>query len=455
MNINDEYEEIIKWLYELHLFGIKFGLKKIEKLLEYLGNPHEKLRIIHVGGTNGKGSVCTTLGSVLETAGFRVGVNTSPHLSEFTERITINGEQISKADVVKYGKLLAEIREKVYQETEFGYATYFEVVTAMAIKYFADQSVAFVILEVGLGGTYDATNIVTPMVSLITDVSLDHTEHLGNTLISVAENKAGIIKPGVPIITSNTNGEVLKVITETSKSRNSQCFSLNKDFSFKLNKVTIDGIELDYKGIKSNLLNVVFPLLGIHQGNNVSLVLATLEILKERYGIDIPERALRTGLKNTRWPGRLEVIQKSPIVLLDGAHNPGGAAKLANAIGLFEYDKLYLVFGCSEEKDIKNVIKEFIKLADKIIITKSDNRRAAKPEMINKAVESLYTDDINKKPEIEISLPVSKAVKSALYLASNNDLVCICGSLFVVGEARETLLAKNNILLNKKYRIHY
>jgi dihydrofolate synthase/folylpolyglutamate synthase len=456
MSIDEEYDQTIDWLYNLHLFGIKFGLKKVEKLLEYLGNPQDKLRIIHVGGTNGKGSVCAMLGSILENAGYKVGVNTSPHLSEFTERITINGQQITKADVINYAKLLKEIREKVNSETHLGYATYFEVVTAMALKYFYDSDLDFVILEVGLGGTFDATNVVKPMLTVITDVSLDHTEHLGVTLTSVAENKAGIIKPGCPVVTSNTQSEVLNVISQTCETQNSTCYVLEKDFNFKINSSTIDGLELDYSGIEQNYQNLKIPLLGEHQGKNAALAISALEILQNRTSVKLSEQVIRKGFLKTRWPGRLEIIQKSPWVIVDGAHNPSGAKTLAETLKLFDYDKMHLVFGCSEEKDIKNLLKDLAPMASRIILTQAGIRRAAKPELI---FEQLQMMDIKKwksdEIKIETSTPVSTAVENALAKTSNNDLVCICGSLFVVGEAREVLL--NNDVSREQItkRIHY
>ena len=395
------------------------------------------------------------LGSILSATGYRVGVNTSPHLSEFNERITINGEQITRADIVRYAKMLGELRERINRETDFGYATYFEVVTAMALKYFADSGVDFVVLEVGLGGTYDATNVVEPILTIITDVSLDHTEHLGNTLASVAKNKAGIIKPAIPVITSNLDPEVLAVISRTCMNQNSPFYRLNENFNYKLNDLSMAGINIDYTGISTNLSTVQVPLLGEYQCNNASLVLAAVEILNDRYTTNINEEQIRTGLSRTKWPGRLEVVGRSPYVLLDGAHNPAGAKTLARALELFDYDNLILVFGCSEEKDIQDLIKDLVPKADKIIISQSNNRRAAKPEMIMSAIDQLVGSAIKTAPAIDVKLPVSQAVKLALTQATKNDMVCICGSLFIVGEAREQLLDGNGDDLNKKFRIHY
>ncbi len=447
--IDNEYGQTIEWLYDLHLFGMKFGLKKVKKLLEYFGNPQDQLQIIHIGGTNGKGSVAAMLSSILNIAGFKVGVNTSPHLSDFTERITINNRQISKPEVVEYARSLKEIRERVNNDTELGYATYFEVVTAMALKYFADHNVDLVVLEVGLGGTFDATNVVKPSVVVLTDISLDHTEHLGNTLTSVAQNKAGIIKPGCPVITANDNDEILSVIEKTCKVKKSPLYRVGVDIKLEVLDPSRDGSTINYQGVNANYHDLHVPLIGKYQGINAGLALGALELLSEEQRLRITEDAIRDGLKNTRWPGRLEVIQKSPWVILDGAHNPAGAQALHEAIQLFNYEKLILVFGCSEEKDIKNLTEKIFPMADKIILTKANIRRAAEPELI---LDNIKDTNI----EIEVKTPVKRAVDTALGEASAHDLICICGSLFVVGEARVYLLGQDNGLVEKKeHRIHY
>ena len=444
-----DYDETIEWLYNLHLFGIKFGLKKVEKLLEYLDNPQDKLKIIHVGGTNGKGSVCAMLSSILTGAGYEVGLNTSPHLSEFTERITINGQQISKTSVIEYANLMQEVRERVNAETDLGYATYFEVVTAMALKYFADNDVDYVVLEVGLGGTFDATNIVKPLITVLTNIALDHTEHLGTTLTSVAENKAGIIKQKIPVITSNNNQEVLDVIVHTCKQQQCELIRIGKDVEYTIIKSGQKGLRMDYHGLNNNYSDLQVPLLGQHQGDNAALAITTIELLKNQYNMNIPEQAIREGLKSTHWPGRLEIMQESPLVLLDGAHNPAGAQALKEALALFDYEKLYLVFGCSEEKDIKDLLEPLLPLANKMIITQSGVRRAAKPKLILKNIPKY---DIEKV----VITPVKAAVKTALSEAGEKDLICICGSLFVVGEARELLsMGEEMDTGDKVHRIHY
>jgi dihydrofolate synthase/folylpolyglutamate synthase len=443
-----DYKETIDWLYNLHLFGIKFGLDKVQKLMEYLDNPQDKLKIIHVGGTNGKGSVCSMLASMLSEAGYSVGLNTSPHLSDFTERIQINGEQITKQEVIKYANRLAEIREQVNSETEYGNATYFEVVTAMALLYFYDKKVDYVILEVGLGGSLDATNVVKPLITIITDIALDHTEHLGDTLTSVAENKAGIIKPGVPVITSNAHPEVIDLLFNTCQKRNSPLVQVGKEIDFMIKKSNLEGINFYYHGLNSNYSDLQIPLMGDFQCVNASLALGALELLEKMEGLKISEDAVRTGLLKTRWPGRLEIIQDSPTVLLDGAHNPAGAHELRNALDMFDYNNLSLVFGCSEEKDIKGLLNGLLLLTSKIYITQADIRRAAEPDLI---LEQIKDYPVEKT----VIKPVSAAVKTAIEQAEEDDLVCICGSLFVVGEARELWSKVKKGSDSNLPRIHY
>jgi dihydrofolate synthase/folylpolyglutamate synthase len=322
----------------------------------------------------------------------------------------------------------------------------------MALKYFYDSGVDFVVLEVGLGGIFDATNVVKPILTIITDVSLDHTEYLGNTLASVAENKAGIIKHNIPVVTSNKNQDVLEVLLNKCKEQKTKCYRLGEDFNYVLKSSTKDGINIDYIGINDQYSDLKSPLIGPHQGINASIALAAIEILQFGYNIEISRNAVYFGLTNTMWPGRLEVIQREPYVLLDGAHNPAGARVLSEALKLFDYDKLILLFGCSEEKNIGQLLQDLAPMADRMILTKANIRRAAEPSIIIDALEQL--DLSNKNLEIKTALPVYDAVKIALDSATKNDLICICGSLFIVGEAREMLMGKKKGEM-KEHRIHY
>lgn len=443
------YEEAIEWLYNLQWFGIKLGLEKINYLLGLLRNPQNDYKIIHVGGTNGKGSVCTMVGSILQEAGYKVGVNTSPHLIEFTERITINGEQISREDVTRLIGLIKPMVEQIVQETELEHPTYFEVVTAIALKYFAEQSVEFVVLEVGLGGTYDATNVVAPLVSVITPVSLDHTDMLGTTLTSVAENKAGIIKHDGILVTDNDNEEVMKVIESTCQAKSCKLFQVGKDINFEIIRSDLGGSVFKINGLHDTYDNLSIPIIGDYQVANAATAVAAVELLRE-HDITVTGAAIRGGLANIKWPGRLEILQKSPYVVVDCAHNPSAARALKANLKKFEFEKLILIIGMCEEKDIKMYFDELVPEADEVIVTRAQIHRAAEPETICSEVEKL-------KNSVIIQPTVQASIDYAMNkLASEKDLICITGSIFIVAEARELWLNQDfDSEKISKFRISY
>lgn len=437
------YDDAIEWLYNLQWFGIKLGLEKIEYLLGLLRNPQDDYKIIHVGGTNGKGSVCTMIGSILTEAGYKVGVNTSPHLVEFTERIIINDEQISKKDVLRLVNLIKPLVEKISTETDLEHPTYFEVVTAMALKYFAEQEVEFVVLEVGLGGTYDATNVVNPLISVITPVSLDHTDMLGDTLTSVAKNKAGIIKPNGILVTNNHDPEVMKVIESTCKERNCELFNLETDLRYNIKNSDLSGSTFDIKGLNHNYTNLNIPILGDHQVSNAVTAVAVIELLT-KFDIVIQEESIRAGLAKTVWPGRLEILQDSPYLVIDSAHNPSAARALKTNLELFKFKKLIFIIGMCEEKDIPRYIKELVPDADAVIVTRAEIHRAVDPEVIFEEVKK-YVKNVMIKSSVKSSIEHAKSD-----LATDRDLICVTGSIFIVAEATE--LWSDKIA---KFRISY
>jgi dihydrofolate synthase/folylpolyglutamate synthase len=437
------YDDAIEWLYNLQWFGIKLGLEKINYLLELLRNPQDEYKIIHVGGTNGKGSVCTMLGSILTEAGYKVGVNTSPHLVEFTERISINGEEISKQEVLRLVNVLKPLVEKINTETEMEHPTYFEVVTTMALQYFAEQEVDFVVLEVGLGGTYDATNIVNPLVSVITPVSLDHTDMLGESLVSVAKNKAGIIKQNGILVTNNNDPEVMDVIKATCKEKGCELFNVGADIQYTITNSDLNGSSFDVYGIENSYKDLKLNLIGEHQVSNAVTAVAVAELLS-KFDIGIQESIIRTGLGKTVWPGRLEILQKSPYLVLDCAHNPSAARALKSNLQLFNFEKLIFIIGMCKEKDIPNYIKELVQGADAVIVTRAKIHRAAEPEVLFQEVTK-YVDNVILKPSVKSSI---EYVKSKL--ASDKDLICVTGSIFTVAEAAEIWSGKKD-----KFRISY
>ena len=384
-----DYKKVLKELYSLDIKKWTLGLGRIESLLKKLGNPEKKLRCIHVAGTNGKGSVCAMLHSILADVGYKVGLYTSPHLKKFNERIRINNKLISDKDIVRY---YLKVKKDITNQS------FFEITTAMAFLYFAEKNVDFVVLEVGLGGRLDATNVVIPMVSVITNVGLEHTQFLGNTLEKIAYEKAGIIKKNIPTVTA-AEGIALATIKKISNERNSKlCIVSKKNKNYRI-------------GLK-----------GEFQKLNAAMAIKAIEILKTDYGIKIKKSNVKKGLLNAKWRGRLQFLEKN--VLVDCAHNPHGIKVLAKELKNFNYKRLIAVMGFSNDKDIKKISKIINPLANKIILTKSSNERAAEPQKIKKYFN---------KTTITINDP-KQALNYAKKIAKKEDLILIAGSIFLVGE---------------------
>tara|TARA_B100000315_G_C14552085_1_gene576345 strand:- start:103 stop:1188 length:1086 start_codon:yes stop_codon:yes gene_type:complete len=356
-------------------------------LLKKLYNPEKKLKCIHVAGTNGKGSVCAMLNSILTNAGYKVGMYTSPHLKKFNERIRVNNKLITDKEIVEY-----YLRVKKYVTNQ----TFFEITTVMAFLYFYDKKVDLVVLETGLGGRLDSTNVIKPLISIITNVGVEHTEYLGNKIEKIAHEKAGIIKENIPVVTA-AEGIALATIKKISNKRNSKLYFANK-------KITEYEI-----GLK-----------GEFQKQNASIAIKGIEVLKNNYNLKIDKNNVKKGLLNAKWPGRFQFLNKNTII--DSAHNPSGFKTLFKELKNIDYNKLILVVGFSDDKDIETISK--IIRADKVIITKSNNERAYNPSTIKKY--------FNKK-SIIIKNP-KKALDYAKDIAENNDLILITGSIFLVGE---------------------
>jgi len=385
------YNQILKELYSLESVKFKQTLANMRLLLKKLNNPEKKLKCIHVAGTNGKGSVCAMISSILQEAGYKVGMYTSPHLKRFNERIRINNKLITDKDIVKY---YLRVKKHVTDQT------FFEMTTAMAFLYFKEKNVDFAVLETGLGGRLDTTNVITPLISIITNIGLEHTEYLGNTIEKIAQEKAGIIKENIPVVTA-AEGIALATIKNASNNKNSKLIIIN------------NKIIKNYKNIKLNLK-------GVFQIENAAIAAKTIEILKNNSKIIINKKNIINGLKNAKWPGRFQFIAKN--ILVDSAHNPSGFKTLIKELKNLNYDKLILVTGFSDDKDIKNISK--IIKADKVIITKSGNFKAAEPKTIKRHFN---------KNSIIIKNP-KNALNYAKKIASKKDLILITGSIFLVGE---------------------
>jgi dihydrofolate synthase/folylpolyglutamate synthase len=431
MNIMD-YEEAIEYLYNLKIYGMSLGLERIEFLLKSLGSPHKNMKAIHVGGTNGKGSVCAMLSSILSSAGYKVGLFTSPHLLEFEERIRINGEPILKEKLCSLVERLKPIASSMVAEGDFEHPTFFEIATAMAFLHFNDEDVDFAVLEVGLGGRLDATNVISPLVSVITSVSLDHTHVLGTTLGEVAGEKAGIIKEGIPVVCGIEQEEIIKMIENTCQKKKCQVLFSKNQAGYNVKETTIDYQKFDIDLNGSHYTDLKIPLLGEHQLRNAQIVIMIIELLKGM-GVEIKEKDLREGFEKTKWPGRLEIIQKDPFIILDCAHNPSGMKSLGSVINnMFGHPKKILVMGIMRDKDIPGIVKEAGSFADLIIITRPKFERAAEPELILNWAKK-YCEDV------KIIHNVAEAVNHAISTANSDDAVIISGSIFNVGEAMEFL----------------
>jgi dihydrofolate synthase / folylpolyglutamate synthase len=444
-----DYKNVLKELYSLDNPKWTLGLERIEALLKKLGNPEKRLRCIHVAGTNGKGAVCAMISSILSDAGYKTGLYTSPHLKEFNERIRVNNNMITDKELVKY-----YLRVKKYITDQ----SFFEITTAMAFLYFYDKKVDFAVLEVGLGGRLDATNVITPLVSVITSIGLEHTNFLGNTIEKIATEKSGIIKENVPVITA-CGGKALAAIKTISNIKNSELIIINKnkikyhnlinkDFNNKKpnekikNEISVKCKNLNEqknneKNIKNKMIGknyycsfdfeiyknlILDNLMGKFQIGNAAIAVKAVEILKWNYNIKIDEKNIKDGLKNVKWPGRLQLIGKN--VMVDCAHNPNAFRVLTKELKSISYKNLILVIGFSNDKDIKTVSRLIMPFVYKTIITKSKSERAAEPETIKRY--------FNKN-----SLIIENPKKGLIYakkIASKEDLILITGSIFLVGE---------------------
>lgn len=430
------YSDAILYLYGLQKFGIKLGLDNTARLLNLLKDPHYGFRTIHVAGTNGKGSTSAMIASILQAHGYRVGLFTSPHLISFTERIRINGKEIKEKEVID---LTLEIRSLIQANRLEGRLspTFFEFVTVMAFLYFLRKGVDWAVIETGMGGRLDATNVIRPVVSVITRIGLDHKEFLGGTLRAIATEKAGIIKENIPVITSFQEDDALEVIVNRAAEMGSDTYIYGKDFRSTLRKINIEGIGFDYYG-REVLKNLFTPLTGIHQLENASLAIKAVEIA---LGVGIKRRAIRSGLSDVKWPGRLELIKRpnEPFdFLIDGAHNPSASEVLRKAIESYfksRYERITLILGIMGDKDIEGIMKPLLPLSSFTIFTAPDYKRAAPPEILEEiALKNGFNGvcTASVREAIEKATNVSKTV-------SGRTLVVITGSFYTIGEALEHL----------------
>ncbi len=419
------YLQSVEFLYGLQKHGIKPGLETITALLDRLGRPDRRYPSLHIGGTNVKGSTAAMVSSILQAAGYRAGLYTSPHLVDFRERIQVNGDRISEE---RMAALTDRIRAACDAPRE---PTFFEFTTAMAFQHFAETGVNVAVIEVGLGGRFDATNVLAPVASAITNVALDHQEYLGETIGAIACEKAGIIKPGVPVIVGRLSDEAAAVITRVANERHAPVHRLYGDFSTHAKSPA----RFRYTGLKRSYDALTCPLAGQHQLDNAACALALLEAASEQ-GLPVPEKAVREGLRTVRWDGRLETVESRPLIVLDGAHNPDAAAVvsayLADFRRLHSGSRVIVVLGMMRDKDCGGFLDHLLPCADEMIVTQARMLRAAPVRELEALVRA--------RGRTTLGCPdPADAMALARRMAAPDDLILITGSLMLVGEVKAIL----------------
>jgi dihydrofolate synthase / folylpolyglutamate synthase len=422
------YQNCLDEIYKLGRFGIKLELDTILNILKSLNNPQKNYCMVHVAGTNGKGSTATYIASILEKAGFKTGLYTSPHLVKFNERISINGHQISNDQVV-------DAYQAVHAaDTGKRQATFFEIATAMGFYHFSKQNVDWAVIETGMGGRFDATNVIHPKVSVITNLSIEHTDYLGNTIKALAKEKGGIIKKNTPVVIGVSQPSGRKVIKQLALEKSSDLYIYKKDFSIRKNP---NQDTYTYKGLKKYFHKLTKPLPGDHQKENLSLALAACELIFEKLiatdkQYNFNETLVQEGLLLAKWPGRLEHVKKNPLVILDGAHNLMAARVLGKYLAsILKNRRLTLVLGILDDKPYEQMLKSLVPCASNIIITKAKINRSLEPSILKKAAQRFTPCPIT------IIEDVKQAVTHAIDTSKQEDVICIAGSLYVAGEAKE------------------
>ncbi|GGH33559.1 bifunctional folylpolyglutamate synthase/dihydrofolate synthase [Paenibacillus segetis] len=436
----NSYKEAVEWINGLIPFGIRPGLERIEILLERLGNPHRKLKFIHVAGTNGKGSSCAFLSKTLLECGYSVGTFTSPYITKFTNRFQYNLEDIPEGTLLKLSNRIAPFVREI-ADSEQGSPTMFEVSTAIAILYFAEVCYPDVVVwETGLGGRMDVTNIVTPIISLITNIGMDHTDVLGDTIELIASEKAGIIKPGVPVISCVQQPEAIAVLKDTADKQNSTLYLLGEQFHFdrvqtndRLQKLTFHGPFRD--------IDLEITMQGEHQCKNAAGVMMVLEVLRQYMAFVLDEKELLDGFRSTFWAGRMEQVSEQPRIVLDGAHNPEGAESLVKSIPeTYRYRKLNLMMGMLANKHHRAYLKHILPIVDTLILTEPDFRRKMDAQALYDLVEELRESYGKKDLEIIVERDWRKALSLLESRTEREDLGVVTGTLYMISDVRATLL---------------
>lgn len=427
------YDEAMSYIHEVGNFGSNYGLERTYKLLELLGNPHKKGKFIHIAGTNGKGSTTAILTQLLREKGYKVGMYTSPFLEEFEERIQINGNNIPKEILAK---LITKIKVAVDKVIEEGYnhPTEFEIITCLMFLYFAYENVDYGVIEVGLGGRLDSTNVINPILSIITSISFDHMNLLGNTLGEIAKEKAGIIKEGVPVVIYPQEEDALKSIKDKCAETNSRLTItdiskgefikvINEDNIYQLVKIHMDNEEFEVK----------LPLLGEHQISNFLVALESYKEICSIENITFSKEDIKKAIKNVKWIGRLEVMNRKPLIVIDGAHNIQGISKLkTNVEKYFKYNRLFLLLGILADKEVEKMVKVIVPNAYKVYSLTPLSTRAENSAELKKIIDK-YNKNCVAYEDYE------KALNDVLSEAQDDDIILVSGSLYMIGDMRKKI----------------
>lgn len=431
INARTNYEKMVRVGYN----HTNFNLSRMLRILEHLGNPHKQLKMVHVAGTKGKGSTCHMVAAMLQNAGYRTGLYTSPHFVELRERITLDGAMISEREFTRLIAKIAPVVNKLQGENP----TFFELMTAAAFLYFVGQKVDVGVIETGLGGRLDSTNVIKPEVCAITSISYDHVAQLGNTLEKIAEEKAGIFKTGVPVICAPQPQGVKRVLRRVAEANRAPIHFIGDDlefsYRFESSRVTGPHIRVCVATPTSRFDHLRVPLLGEHQAHNCGVALGVIDALRQR-GFDIPDRAAIDGLAKVRVQGRLEQIRELPRTVVDAAHNAASVAALMRGIGQnIGYDSMVVIFGCSLDKDIDGMLSQIQLGADKVIFTSTGTPRSVEPQELHAS----FLEKSNKMAQIGEHL--EEAYRIARSCVTREDLICITGSVHLVGEAKRLMAA--------------
>lgn len=430
-----KYEDAMKYITEVGNFGSNYGLERTYRLLELLENPHKELKVIHIAGTNGKGSTTAMITEILKGAGYKVGMYTSPFLEEFEERIQVNGENISKEVLAELINRVKIAVDKVIDEG-YNHPTEFEIITVLMLLYFKIEKVDFAVVEVGLGGRLDSTNVVSPILSIITSISFDHMNLLGNTLEQIASEKAGIIKKDVPVVIYPQETEVREIIEAKCREFNSDLYDIDEELIeiIKIEKGNNPFQQIRVRGNNEYIVNL--PLLGEHQILNLAVALKAIEVLNSNGVTKISREIIENSLKIVKWKGRLEVLKSNPLVVIDGAHNIQGISKLrTNIEKYFIYDDIYLILGILADKDVEEMARTIAPIAKKVYAVTPNSNRAELAEDLKKEV-------LKYNSNCEAFENYEEAYLKAMNDSTHSDIILASGSLYMIGDMRKIITRK-------------